>query len=247
MTRISRIARAAAAAALLSLGGVAAASAQAPSSPYTTRTTTRGASQPQIDRALREFGFNPSTLRRDQQRAIDDAWRQLLPDANPYRYTLNQAQATAIVYLALVHGRGERGGWNGDGRDDDPRGGWNGGGDNGYGRGSDGYGRDDSGYNRGGDAQCVALNRRVYDIENAVAADTRSLFLGDAQRRDVRAAAGDVQRMAVDRGWRRVADRASEIISAVGDNMPERSDVSGRVQALKRAVDESCGQDGWRR
>jgi hypothetical protein len=258
-----QITRAAAAAAILALVAVPAAaqssSVQAPGAYSSSRMASRGPDQRMIDRAMREFGFDPSSLRRDQQRAIDEAWRQLLPDASP-GHALNPAQATAIVYLALVHGRQGRGGWNG---------GWNGQGDDdgygrggGYGRGSDdGYGRGgsagrggDDGYGRGGDdgygrgsAQCVDLNRRVYDVENAVNGDTRSMFLNDEQKRDARDAAREAQRIAVDRGWRRVADRASDVIAAVGDNLPSRSDVNARVQALKSAAGESCGQDDSRR
>lgn len=238
MIRIPRIARVAAALVVLSAAGAARAGAQM-SSANTGRISPRGTNQAQIDRALREFGFDPRALRRDQQRALDDTWRRLLPEAEPYRYPLNPAQATAIVYLALVHGREGRGGWGNGGwdRDNDGR-------DNG-GRGNDGRG---GGWDRGGSwngaaGECVTLNRRVYDADNAVDGDRSSLFLDDGQKRDVRAAAREAQRIAVDHGWRRVADRAGDVITAASETLPNRDAVRGRVQELKRAVDERCGQD----
>jgi len=255
MRPIRPLSRAAVLAAVLAFACAVAAPAQpsaAPPAGAYSRAPGRGPGQLQINRALREFGFDAASLRRDQLRAIDDAWRRLLPDADPYRYALNDAQATAIVYVALVHGRqghgGAYGGWKGRGDDDGyGRGGaGNGRGDDGYGRGGWAGRGDDDGYGRGG-AQCVDLNRRVYDVENAVNGDTRSLFLDDGQKRDARAAAREAQRIAVDNGWRRVADRASEVIAAVGDNLPTRRDVAARVQALKGAAAESCGQDDARR
>ena len=241
MLRIHRIAGVAAALVVLSSAGAAGAQAQR-SSASRARITSRGANQAQIDRALREFGFDPRSLRRDQQRAIDDAWRRLLPEADAKRYPLNPAQATAIVYLALGHGREGRGGWG--------NGGWSSGGWDRNGNGRDDDGRDD-GWNRGGSwnggaGECVSLNRRVYDAENAIDGDRSSLFLDDGQKRDVRAAAREAQRIAVDHGWRRVADRAGDVITAASETLPNRDGVRGRVQELKRAVDERCGQDDGR-
>jgi hypothetical protein len=232
----------------LSFASVASAPAQSPTNtPYSTRSV-RAPNQPAVDRALRELGFDPYRLRPDQQRAIDSTWGLLFPGMNQYRSTLNSSQATALVYVALVHGRERRGGGQG-GYDDYGR---NGNGRDEYGRGGtdrDDYGRGGSGddrYGRGG-AQCVDVNRRVYDVENAVNNGTRSMFLNDAQKRAVRENAREVQRLAVDRGWRRVSDRAGQVIESVNENIPERSDVLERVQALKSAVDESCGQAGDRR
>jgi hypothetical protein len=241
MIRIHRIAGVAAALFVLSSAGAVTAQAQM-SSANTARVSPRGTNQAQIERALREFGFDARRLRRDQQQAIDDAWRRLLPEADPYRYPLNPAQATAIVYLALVHGREGRGGWG--------NGGWDRGGDGRDNDGRDG-GRGDDGWDRGGSwngatGECVSLNRRVYDADNAIDGDRSSLFLDDGQKRDVRAAAREAQRIAVDHGWRRVADRAGDVITAASETLPNRDAVRGRVQELKRAVDERCGQDDRR-
>jgi hypothetical protein len=241
MVRLRRFVRLAAAAASLSLVGAAAAQS---ANRYPPRVQFR-VPQPQIDRALAEFGFDANRLRPEQQRALQSAWRDLLPDADPGRYALNSAQATAIVYLALVHGRDRRGGWGGD-----PRDGWNGGygrGD-GYGGGYDGgngsYGRGE-GYGTG--ASCAALSRRVLDAENATDEQDRTLFLDDEHKAAVRTAAREAQRMAVERGWRDVADRASDVVSAVSEPLPERTAVAARVGALQHAAIDACGGAADRR
>ncbi|HEX9935932.1 MAG TPA: hypothetical protein VGB15_02370 [Longimicrobium sp.] len=223
-----------------SLAGAASAHAQATG---TYRVPpARTPSQPAIDRALREFGFNPGALRADQQRALASTWPLLFPEVNRFRHSLNSSQATALVYVALVHGRERRGGWgqgdrdrwdgrdtdryNDRGRDDERDRDWN------DGRGS-----------RGGQrSQCVDVNRRVYDAENALnAGNNNMVFVDEEQKRAIREAARDVQRQAIDRGWRRVADSASAVIASVAEHLPDREVVEERVEALKRAVDESCG------
>ena len=248
MRTIRNAARLSAAVLALSFASVASAPAQSPTNtPYGTRSI-RAPNQQAVDRALREFGFDPYRLRADQQRAIDSTWGLLYPGTNQYRNPLNSSQATALVYVALVHGRERRGGGQG-GYDDYGR---NGNGRDDYGRGGndrDDYGRGGSGDDRygRGTAQCVDVNRRVYDVENAVNNGTRSMFLNDTQKRAVRESAREVQRLAVDRNWRRVSDRAGQVIESVNENLPDRDDVLERVQALKTAVDESCGQERDRR
>jgi len=250
MRSIRHTARLAAAILALSLAGVAAAPAQSPV-PNTQRSGVRAPNPPAVDRALREFGFDPYRLGADQQRALDSAWGLLFPQMNRYRGTLNSSQATALVYVALVHGRerDRRGGYGRGGYGDDY-------GRGGYDRNDDNRGdnRDDN-YDRGGNAdrngrggaQCVDLTRTVYDAQNALAANNRSRFVGEGQKRTIREAAREVQRVAIERGLRRVADRAGDVIASVDENMPEREDVLGRIQALRDAVDESCGQGGERR
>jgi len=255
MRPIHHVARLSAAVLALSLASVGSAPAQT-TAPYGTRAPVRAPNQPSVDRALREFGFNPNGLRAEQQRAIDSAWGLLFPGVSQYRTTLNSSQATALVYVALVHGRQRGGGgWNGNGGRDDhnngreDHGGWDDrdGRDGRNGRDRDDWeDRDDRG-GRGG-AQCVDVNRRVYDVENALNdGGGRSLFLNDTQKRAVRESARDVQRLAIDRGWRRVADRAGAVIESVNESMPDRTDVRARVQALKSALDDSCGNDDSRR
>lgn len=249
MRSIRHAARLTAAVLALSLAAVAAAPAQS-TVPNAQRSGIRAPNPPAVDRALREFGFDPYRLRPDQQRALDSAWGLLFPQLGRYRTSLNSSQATALVYVALVHGRDrDRGGWGRTGgRDDYGRGGYDrddrdDGRDDDYDRSGNGRG----GYDGRGGAQCVDVNRRVYDVENALTSDNRSLFVNDAQKRAVRESAREVQRVAIERGWRRAADRAGEVIASVNENMPEREDVLARIQALKNAVDESCGQDGGRR
>jgi len=240
MRSIRHIARVAAAVIALSLAGAGTAQAQ-PGTPPATRIAARGTSQPALDRALREFGYNPGALRRDQQRALDDAWVRLFPEANRYRYTLNPTQATALVYVALEHDRDPRGGGGrGDGYgrgNGDGRGGW----DDRNGNG----GRDDDRNGRGG-SQCVEINQRLYDGENALSTGTRWSYVSAAENAPAREALRNVQRLAVERGWRRVADLSSEAMLSLNANFPVRADVLQRIQAIKTAVDESCGQGDGR-
>lgn len=226
-------------AAVLAFSITTAAAAPAQTTGTYRTPSTRTASQPAIDRALREFGFNPASLRADQQRAIHSTWALLFPETNRWRQTLNSSQATALVYMALVHGRERRGGWgqrdrdrwddrdDDRGRDDDRDDDWN----------------DDRGQTGGRRGQCVDVNRRVYDVENALnAGNNNRVFVDEEQKRAIREAARDVQRLAIDRGWRRVADSASAVIASVAEHLPDRDVVEERVEALKRAADESCGR-----
>lgn len=238
MRSIRNAVRLGAAVLALSLAGAAAAHAQATGT-YRTPSTTRTPSQPAVDRALREFGFNPVSLRADQQRALTSTWALLFPEANRFRTTLNSSQATALVYVALVHGRDRRGGWgqrdrdrwddrdNGRDRDDDRDDDWN----------------DDRG-GRGG--QCVELNQRLYDAQNALGSSTWSNYVSAAQKGPTRESLRDVQRLAVERGWRPVADLASEAMALLNENYPVRAEVLQRIQAIKAAVDESCAPGGGR-
>jgi hypothetical protein len=61
----------------------------------------RGASH--IDEAVRYYGHNPARLRPAQRAAIDHAIDELFPGSRRRRQTLNRAQATAAVYMALVY------------------------------------------------------------------------------------------------------------------------------------------------
>lgn len=232
---IRHLARLAAAVITVSLASAATAQAQ-PGTPSATRIAGRGTSQPALDRALREFGYNPGTLRRDQQRALDEAWVRLFPEANRYRYTLNPTQATALVYVALAHSRDPRGGGGrGDGygrRDDDGRGGWD---DDRNGNG----GRDDDRDGRGG-SQCAEVTQRLYDVQNALGSNARTNYVTPAQNGPARASLRDVQRLAVERGWRRAADLSSEAMLLLDANYPVRAEVLQRIQAIKAEVDASC-------
>ena len=77
-------------------------------------------------------------------------------------------------------------------------------------------------------------------MQNAVNPDGAGLFVGNPQKQQIRDSAREVQRLAVDRGLRRVADRAADVIAAVSPTLPDRRDVDARIDALKSALDDSC-------
>jgi hypothetical protein len=72
------------------------------------------ARQPAVEDALRAHGFRSDRLTRQQTRALEETHRDLFPDHDPRRQRLNRTQASALVYMALVHpleaerGRGAR-------------------------------------------------------------------------------------------------------------------------------------------
>ncbi len=59
--------------------------------------------QPMVEDALRSFGYRPELLTRAEERALENTYFELFPDADPRRTRLNRSQATALVYIALVH------------------------------------------------------------------------------------------------------------------------------------------------
>lgn len=59
--------------------------------------------QPLVEDALRSYGFRPDRLTRGQERALEDTFSELYPDRDARRQRLNPTQATALVYMALVH------------------------------------------------------------------------------------------------------------------------------------------------
>jgi hypothetical protein len=62
--------------------------------------------QPAVDDALRSHGYRGDRLDRAQERALDDTFVELFPGLNPQWDRLNRTQATALVYMALVHNTG---------------------------------------------------------------------------------------------------------------------------------------------
>jgi hypothetical protein len=60
-----------------------------------------------IDDALVAFGFRPARLSRQEVAAINATWQELFGSA-PRGTVLSARQATAVVYLALVHDRDRR-------------------------------------------------------------------------------------------------------------------------------------------
>ena len=76
-----------------------------------TLLAVRPANHALLVRAVREAGYDPQRLRANEQQALRSAWSRLFPEADPRTYNLNAAQATALVYIALVYPRdGGRGG-----------------------------------------------------------------------------------------------------------------------------------------
>jgi hypothetical protein len=178
-----------------------------------------------IDQAVRRFGYQPDRLTPAQLRAIDQAWTELLGQTTR-RASLNRAQATAIVYLALVDGN--------DGPRDRPDGydGRPGGSEGGYGGGRPG----------GWGAECEQLQADAYRLGALITAPggRNSLFVAEPERGQARALARQIQEQAVQCRAIAAADRAGEVMTALSDNFPERTDVSRRVDALKRAIQDAA-------
>jgi hypothetical protein len=59
--------------------------------------------QPMVKQALRGHGYNPNRISQAQERALGEAYRELFPERNARWDRLNRTQATALVYMALVH------------------------------------------------------------------------------------------------------------------------------------------------
>jgi hypothetical protein len=59
--------------------------------------------QPLVEQALRGHGFNPARLSTAQERALGETYQELFQDRDPRWERLNRTQATALVYMALVH------------------------------------------------------------------------------------------------------------------------------------------------
>ena len=182
-----------------------------------------------INQAVRYYGFRPNRLTNAQVDAIQETWYELFgPGA---RRALSRTQATAIVYMALVHPREEDGMYE-DGRPGRPGGGWN----------RPGGGYDDPPPYRG--EACVQMEADAYRLENLVVSGN-SIFLADADRGRARTLARQIQQNAVECRASAVADRVSDVLAALATQLPTRSDVQARVNALKEAIRHS-GRGGRR-
>lgn len=192
-----------------------------------------------INQAVRHYGFRPNRLTRNQIEAIRDAWWELLGTGSGRR-PLSRAQATAIVYMALVHPYEEEdwydqgrpgGGWHGGGGSSRPGGGWD-----------DRPGRDDDDVPpyRPGEA-CVRMEADAYRLENLVisAGGNGGLFIVDPEKGRARTLARQIQQRAVECRASAVADRASDIMAALAAPLPSRSDLQTRVNALKQAIQQA--------
>jgi hypothetical protein len=217
--------------AALALALSAAADARAQSSVQAGVAHWNGSRNEQlINQAVRHYGFRPNRLTRHQIQAIQEAWHELLGTGSGRR-PLSRAQATAIVYMALVHPYEEDdwydegrpgGGWHGGGRDDRPGGGY------------------DDGPYRPGEA-CVQMESDAYRLENVVISSggNGGLFVVDPEKGRARTLARQIQQRAVECRASGVADRASDVLNALAAPLPSRSDVQTRVNALKQAIQQA--------
>jgi hypothetical protein len=213
--------------AALALALSAAADARAQSSVQAGVAHWNGSRNEQlINQAVRHYGFRPNRLTRNQIEAIQEAWHELLGTGSGRR-PLSRAQATAIVYMALVHPHEEDGWYDegrpGGGRDDRPGGGW-----------------DDAPPYRPGEA-CVQMEADAYRLENVVISSggNGGLFVVDPEKGRARTLARQIQQRAVECRASGVADRASDVLNALAAPLPSRSDVQTRVNALKQAIQQA--------
>jgi hypothetical protein len=177
-----------------------------------------------INQAVRHYGFRPNRLTQRQVESIQDAWAELL-GVQGGRRTLSRAQATAIVYMALVHPL-EEDGWYEEGRPGRrPGGGWD-----------DRPGDDDGPPYR--DEACMQMESDAYRLENLVRAPERNsgLFVAEPEKGRARALARQIQQRAIECRASTVADRAADVLTALSAAMPERSHVAARVSSLKQAI-----------
>jgi hypothetical protein len=217
------------AAALLAL-----ASPHTPADAQSSSTTTqwRGSrSERMIDRAVRYYGYNPGRLTREQSRAIEQTWSELLgPGAR--RGALTPTQATAIVYMALVFPREEQaGGGYPDRPEYDDRPGYPGDSRPPY------WGR-----------ECVQMQSQAYELGNLVSASEThtGLFVMDPEKGRARTLARQIQQNAIECRATAVADRAGEVLAALSAHLPERTDVARLVDRLKREIREASPDRGGR-
>jgi hypothetical protein len=229
MIRIRRIIALAA----LALALAAAADAHAQSSVQAGMSRWRGSHNEQlINQAVRHYGFRPNRLTDRQVDAIQETWYELF-GATTTRRPLSRAQATAIVYMALVHPN-EGDGFYEDGRPGRgrPGGGWN-----------DRPGDDDAPPYRGDEA-CVRMESDAYRLGNLVSAPevNTGLFIADPEKGQARTLARQIQQRAVECRASTVADRAADILASLSAPLPRRSDVETRVNALKQAIQHHTGR-----
>jgi hypothetical protein len=213
-----------------------AAASHAPAHAQATAAHWRGTGNEQLlNQAVRRYGYRPNRLSDGEVRAINRAWVELLGPGSR-RAPLNRAQATAIVYLALVEPREDAYAGRPPVEDYDRPGG-------GYGRPGDGYGRPDDGYGRPGywAAACDEMEGDAYRLGNLVSAprDNGGLFVTDPERGRARALARQIQEQAVQCRATGAADRAGEVLAELSGALPRRDVVAQRVDALKAAIQQA--------
>ena len=203
------------AAALLAL-----ASPPSPADAQSSAAHWRGSrSERMIDRAVRYYGYTPDRLTREQSRAIEQTWSELL-GPGPRRGPLTPAQATAIVYMALVFPYEEQ---SGGGYPDRPE-----------------YGDDRPGGSRPPywGRECVQMQSQAYELGNLVSASEThtGLFVMDPEKGRARALARQIQQNAIECRATAIADRAGDVLTALSANLPARTDVARRVDVLKQEI-----------
>jgi hypothetical protein len=216
--------------------------AQSSAQPSVQSGTTRwnGSRNEQlINQAARHYGFRPNRLTQRQLSSIQDTWFELF-GAGSGRRALTRAQATAIVYMALVHPYEEEGQYE-DGRPGrgGPGGGWND--RDGWNDGRGGY--DDAPPYRDDDS-CTRMESDAYRLGNLISAPEVStgLFVVDPEKGQARTLARQIQQRAVECRASAVADRAADILTALSAPLPSRSELETRVNALKQAAQQHTGR-----
>jgi hypothetical protein len=171
-----------------------------------------GANDRLVEEALDDMGVDYRGA--DVRRAVQDAFREIVPGASWTRYRLNRAQAHALAFTAL----GELGyTWtaNPPGRPRPHRPGFPG-----------GYG-------------CRDASEQLYELALYLPRRT-SMFLSSEEQDHVRSALSSVGRNANDCGCRQLADAVLGVLNKLNDTtMPDRDDTLADVNAL-REMSEQC-------
>jgi hypothetical protein len=205
-----------------------AAASHVPAPAQATAAHWRGTGNEQlINQAVRRYGYRPNRLSEREVRAINRTWVELLGPASR-RAPLNRAQATAIVYLALVEPREDA--YAGRDAVED------------YDRPGDGYGRPVDGWRPGyWSAECDEMEGDAYRLGNLVSAprNNAGLFVTDPERGRARTLARQIQERAIQCRATGVADRAGEVLAELSDGLPHRDAVAQRVNALKAAIQQA--------
>lgn len=191
-----------------------------------------------LNDAVRYYGFRPNRLTNRQMDAIQETWYELFGST---RRTLTRAQATAVVYMALVHPYEDEGFYD-DGRPGRP-GGWD---RPGGGHDRPGGGRNDrpgGGYDNvppyRGDV-CLQMESDAYRLGNMISAPgvNSGLFIVDPEKGQARTLARQIQQRAIECRATGVADRAAEVLTALSAPLPGRADLERRVDVLKEAIQQ---------
>jgi hypothetical protein len=179
-----------------------------------------------IEQAVRRYGYRPNRLTDAQLHAINRAWADIMGPGTR-RVSLNRAQATAIVYLALVEPTEDAYAGRDRDRDDYDRPGYGG-----------GYGGRPGSWS----AECDAMESDAYRLGNLVSAPRNGggLFVDEPERGRARVLARQIQERAVQCRATAAADRAGEVLAALSDGLPRRGAVENRVNALKLAIQQSA-------